>query len=335
LYVYRLYGLLVASNEALPDLTPLGMGGIPDVVFHAGSLPSRLDTEQLRTTEAAYTSPYCDPSGEPFSRMWICPRDHLHYFRFIEGFDFAVDSTGETIWARWSEPTSLRDIAAFLLGRILAFVLHLRGDVCLHASAVAIDGKAVLFAGDPGMGKSSTAAAFVERGCAGLTDDLAVLRREPEGRMMVMPGPPRLCLCPDSVGFLYGQGFAQSLPRLHPDEEKRVVPLDPSIGKFHAGPSPLEAIYLFSPRSSDPATPRIEPVAGADSLIRLLYSGFMNLALDKEQTAREFQILGEIARTVRLRQLVPSNDARKLDRLCDLVLDDVRAASLSPAGRSC
>lgn len=334
MYGYRLQGLLLASDRVLPGLKPLYSVANPDVVFHSDHWPTDLDAEKLKAAEPTYTSPYCDSAGEPFSRMWRCPESGVHYFRFGEGLAFAVDSTGKTIWARWRESFPFEGTSAFLLGQILAFVLRLRGYVCLHASAVAIEGAAVLFGGAPGMGKSSTAAALSERGYPVLTDDVAAIRPEPEGRFTVMPGVPRMCLRPDSVEFLYGSGSAEKFPRLFPAEEKRAVRLDAATGKYYEKSTPLEAIYLLAPRSSDATAPRVEAIPSADRLIRLLYNGFMHLALDEEQTACQFRILGEIARHVRTRQLVPSRDPRKLGRLCDLVLDDMHASSVLPGSRS-
>jgi hypothetical protein len=334
LFRYRLQGLLLASNRELAGLSLLDTDSSPDVVFHAGLLPADLEADKLQETEPAYTSPYCLPTGEPFSRMWRCPQSGLYYFRFVEGFVFVVDSVGSTIWAQWSDPVTIEDITAFLVGRILAFLLHLRGHACLHASAVAVNGGAVLFAGDPGMGKSSTAAAFAERGYPVLTDDVSAIRRGADGHIVMVPGVPRLCLWPDSVEFLYGPAPAERFPLLHPAEDKRVVQLDTAPGKFQIEPLPLQAIYLLAPRTADPAAPRLEAVAGADRLIRLLYTGFMNLTLEREQMAYEFPILGEIARSVPIQELVPSNDPKKLGLLCELVLNDVRAAAPPLAGRT-
>jgi hypothetical protein len=329
LFVYQLQGLLVASSQELVGLTLRKSDARPDVVFHAGLLPRGLDVGKLQDGAPAYVSPYSDPSGEPFSRMWRCPQSGIYFFRFIEGFSFAIDSGGKTIWAQWPERVSMEDITAFLLGQILAFVSHLRGSVCLHASAVSIGGCAVLFAGFPGMGKSTTAAAFAVRGHSVLSDDVSTLRRETSGGISVLPGVPRVCLLPDSAEFLYGRASSEQFPLLQPAEEKRLVRLDTLAGKFQAEATPLEAIFLLAPRSDDATAPRIEEIAGAERLIRLMYNGFMNLAIDKNRSAQEFQIMGEIARSVRVRQLVPSSDPKKLDRLCELVASDIRASTVS------
>lgn len=308
----------------MPRLRPLDGLAKPDIVFHASSLPADLEFEKLQRREPVYISPFSDAAGTPLARMWRAPQSGMYCFRFIEGFSFVIDPAGEAVWAQWSEPVTLEDISVFLLGHILAFVLRLRGHVCLHASAVAIEGRAVLFAGDPGMGKSSTAAAFAERGYPVLTDDVAAIRREPGDQIFVSPGVPRLCLCPDSAEFLYGPAAATRLPLVQPTADKRLLPLDVNPGKFQLESLPLGAIYLLAPRSADGDAPRLENVTGADRLLRLLYNGFMNLVLQGDQKAHEFRILGEIGRRAHIRQLVPAADFRRLGRLCDLVVEDVQ-----------
>lgn len=331
LYAYRLQGLLVRSNVRLPGLITTTERARPDVCFFAGFLPPDLAVAELSKQEASYESPLRSLDGEPCSRMWRCARTGVYYFRFIEGFSCAVDAMGKNIWVHWARGVGLEVITAFLLGRILAFVLHLREFVCLHASAVAVDGRAVLFAGDPGMGKSSTAAAFVARGFPALSDDVSAIRRDPDGRVVVMPGVPRVCLLPDSVELLYGRGSAARFPQMLPAEEKRIVRLDKAPGTFREQPAPLGAIYLLAPRVDGPAAPRIENVGGADRLVGLLYNGFMTLTLNRSQAASEFLVLGQIARNTRIQQLIPSKDPNRLGELCELVLADMR----SSAGSCC
>ena len=64
------------------------------------------------------------------------------------------------------------DIRVFLLGSCLGALLHQRGVLALHASAIETDQGAVLFMGDSGMGKSTTLQAFIKRGYKMLADDI-------------------------------------------------------------------------------------------------------------------------------------------------------------------
>jgi hypothetical protein len=65
----------------------------------------------------------------------------------------------------------------FLLNAVLPIYAGLRGEVCLHASAVAREGWATVFAGPSGSGKSTRALEAIRRGGMLLGDDAVVVRR--------------------------------------------------------------------------------------------------------------------------------------------------------------
>src|SRR4029077_10951164 len=96
-------------------------------------------------------------------------------FFYSDGARFAVDRTGCEVYADWAENYTLEDACTYLLGPVIAFVLRLRGVICLHASAVIVDGRAIALFGLAGAGKSTTVAACALRGFSVLSDDVAVL----------------------------------------------------------------------------------------------------------------------------------------------------------------
>jgi hypothetical protein len=328
---YQLYGLAVASDQALVGLAPADDPREPDIVCHLGHLPAGFDSSQLPERKPVFSSRIVDPQGTPILQVWRHGPGETFCFRYCEGVTFLIEQG--RIWAEWVEGVTPDFVTAALLSQVLAFVLHLRGCVCLHASSVAIEGRAVLFAGVPGRGKSSTAAAFAERGCPVLADDVSVLRPVPGRGLLALPGPARVCLWPDAAAFLYGAEAAESLPEFVPWEHKRLVRLDARPAMRSRVPVPLGGIYLLAPRTGDRSAPRIEPLEKAGGLVELLTSGFVSSTLDSQHRKREFLLQAEVARTALVRRLVPSSDPSRLDRLCELVVNDVRAASLSPAGR--
>jgi hypothetical protein len=331
---YRLYGLEVVSDGTLTGLAPSGASREPDLVCRLGQLPTGFDVAELQQQKPTYSSRILDPQGVPILQIWRHSSSGHYCFQYCEGLTFLIDRTGSRIWARWVEGITDELVTAFFLSQVLAFVLHLRGCVCFHASSVAIEGRAVLFAGNPGRGKSSTAAAFAHRGYPVLADDVSVLRPEPGSGLLALPGPPRVCLWPDSAEFIYGVGAAEKLPEFVPWENKRLVRLEQSPGKYQETPVPLAAVYLLAPRSEDPGAPTIEPLDQTGGLLELLVNGFVSSALDSEHRGREFQLQAEVARTALVRRLVPSSDPNRLSQLCELVIHDVRTASLAASETS-
>src|ERR1700722_6370214 len=66
-------------------------------------------------------------------------------------------------------------VSLYLFGSVMGALLHLRGVLPLHGSAVLLpDGKGVaVFTGASAAGKSTLAAALTQRGCSLMADDIA------------------------------------------------------------------------------------------------------------------------------------------------------------------
>ena len=85
----------------------------------------------------------------------------------------------------------------FLLYHALPLLLQQRGALVFRASAVVVDGKAVLFMGPTAIGKSTIAAAICQRGAAPLSDGVSVIRGS-----TAWPGYPHRVLYPDAMEAL-------------------------------------------------------------------------------------------------------------------------------------
>jgi hypothetical protein len=68
-----------------------------------------------------------------------------------------------------------------ILGPILSTILHQRKKIPFHGCAVVKNGKANVFMGDQGMGKSTIAGYLVAKGYGYLSDDVLLLQPTPEG----------------------------------------------------------------------------------------------------------------------------------------------------------
>jgi hypothetical protein len=330
---YPIYGLNLTANIALPGPTAMGseQSEFPIVEVTLGSLPSWL-TERPDESDTApnwYPSNSFELEQQPISQLqvWQIDRDRHFYCYYRDGTIFVVSRLGDRIWATWPENLTIEDTATYLLGPILGFVLRLRGTVCLHANAIAIDDRVIAIVGESGAGKSTTAAAFAERGYGILSDDVVPIV-ECGDTFTIQPAYPRIRLWNNSVRALYGE--AESLPRLvptHPTWDKRYLDLNQSGYKFQSESLPLAAIYYLQERSDDPACPQISPMTIPEQLITLVSNTYANYLLDKSLRAGEFEFLSRVVTQIPVRQIVPHSEIARLPELVDAIISDFRSTT--------
>jgi hypothetical protein len=318
-FAYTAFGLHLATNRPVPGLLPPTSTPAPQVQVWFDAPPP----ESPGPPEADclwYPTPD-HPSPHAGLTVWLLGGGRGFRFLYDEGAEFYIDRTGTAVWARWTAALTFEDAVTYLLGPVLGFVLRLHGRTCLHASAVAVGGRALALVGPVGAGKSTTAAALAGRGCPALADD--VLALEPQGDVLLAhPAYPRLRLWPESARQLYGSPDA--LPPLTPTWDKRYLDVAGS-GLFERRAVPLGAVYLLGERSATAGAPAVGPLPPAGRLFALARNTYLNFLLDKAMRAREFALLGRVAAAVPLRRATPHADPDRLERLCDLLLEDFRA----------
>jgi len=236
---------------------------------------------------------------------------------------FVVDAIGTEIHAEWPGSSTFEDTLIYLQGPILGFALRLRGVTCLHASAVAVDDRALAVVGSAGMGKSTTAAAFARRGFGVLTDDLLAL--DDKGTtFLVQPGLPRVLLWPESAEALWGD--AEALPKIVPTWPKRYLDLTQPGYRFCSEPLPLGAIYVLGERAAPGSKTSIEPLDGTKALIHLVANTYANYLLDARMRAQELEVLGRLVTHVPVRLVHAPDDRKSVPAVCDAILEDFQEA---------
>jgi hypothetical protein len=317
------YGLSLASNYPIPGTWAHPQSQTADTYIRLGVAPP-LTVSHGTTGPPWYISDERQ-GDEPALRVWRAADGSSYTMLYSDSTLFVVDRLGSQVWTTWAPHSTLADTAVYLLGPVLGFVLRLRGLACLHASAVAIDGRAVVLLGPAGAGKSTTAAAFNALSYPLLTEDVVALDSGKAG-FHVLPGYPQVRLWPDSVALLFGSPDA--LPRLTPTWEKRALGGTSSRLRFQAEALPIGAIYVLSGAAgANTETSNgdgIAPIGGAEALITLLANTYVGYLLEPALRRREFEVLAQLASAVPLRQ-VPSTAARHhpVHELCALILRDL------------
>lgn len=275
--------------------------------------------QRSRTKELWYVNPEYKPGEKPNLAVWkFAGHYHLEY---ADGTQFLIDDQGKQIWATWPADTlTLEDTATYLLGPVMGFTLLLRGFISLHACAVAIGNRAVAIMGPAGSGKSTTAAAFAERGYCILAEDVVTLR-DVGTEFLVQPGYPSIRLWPSSVEALYGS--EASLPKLTPTWDKCYLDLTQDKYEFQTSPLPLAAIYLLAERTDDPAAPFVQDLAPAEKLISLIANTYAAYLMDRQMRGREFKFLHRVLNAVPVRRVTSHSDPARIGELCQVILENV------------
>jgi hypothetical protein len=322
---YVVYGLRLSADDEIPGLQTSTFFGPPDVRISFGDLPASLIEH---ATISWYRSGQMNPHGRPNLLISRTTSDGAFRFVYDDGVEFGITPDGTHIWCAWSPDVSVADASVYLRGAVLAFVLRLRGVLCLHASAIAVGEFAIALVGAQSAGKSTIAAAFIELGCRLLADDVTAIE-EKEGKFRVLPGYPRVNLWPDAARILYGDDAR--LPRVIPSGgindwwDKRYVELDPDH-RFQPTPLPLAAVYHLGKRGTGWLLD-VEIMSAPDAVIALVDATCVNYALDNSMRATEFAALGRLVTGTYVRRLHPVNEPTRIVDLCRSILHDFETAS--------
>jgi hypothetical protein len=338
-FVYPIFGLELHCNLALPEISSIRipearllsansrLAAANRVAIHLGTAPP---CESSPRDSILYTSEERDTLDQPALEIWKSDDGQFLRIKYFDGSQFWFDRAGSEIWATWPDNLTLEDAATYLLGPVLGLLLRVRGSTCLHGSAVSIDDGVVAFVGPQEAGKSTTAAALAQQGCAIVSDDVVALA-EIDGEFQVHPAYPYLSLWPESVEALFGS--AEALPRFGDAYDKRCLSLEKRNLAFESRQLPLRAIYVFGQRRAERA-PAITSMSAQDSFLALVANTFATNALDPALRANEFATLGRLIPRVAVRQVVAHSDPRQLPALCQLIREDVeshRTASSHPS----
>lgn len=269
MHCYRVSGLAVHSEIRLPGLIPLDDVVAPDVTIRAVDVPDALD-------EVITTGPNWQRSADQF----LLELPTIGRF-LLEG--------GHSIGFSRAPEIGDQDIAIFLAGNVFGILLHQRNQIVLHASAIAVNGKAVLFCGASGAGKSTLAAALGARGYTLVTDDQAAITLDASGAPIVHPDGRFLKL------------WSKSIDALALDDRKGEAMRD-RMEKFYVEPGtassaamPVGAVYMLTedrpPRVAGITRPNV--VDGSRLLLANAYRPVLVRRMGQRQTY--FQVGAAIA----------------------------------------
>ncbi len=203
MYFYQAYGLQIRSEFYLPELSVGGDGG--DLWIRRGQLTPQPMTNSRIPRQGI--------------EAWFGGTIEDAYLRWGDIVTFCAQA-GQTLIVDPSDRANPQLLNLYILSEALGLILHQRGLMLIHASAIQIHDRVVIFVGVPGAGKSTTAAAFAQRGHLVLSDDMVAIDFSGT-QPMVLPAFPQIKIWLPSVqGLNYDEA---SLTPLFPGSTKRII----------------------------------------------------------------------------------------------------------------
>jgi hypothetical protein len=321
-FQYKIYGLGLASSRSLNLLAEQqNQSTETDLSVHwtsdKGATPDeslkweRILTNDLREKKRVFLWTSETASGVYTKLRFLTDTAHI---------DFLLDGAKKNLWITHDRDEAESDLDSYFVGPALGCMLRLRGTICLHASAVNVGEKAVVFLAKKRGGKSTTAAGFHRLGYRVLSDDIAVITPREDG-FFIQSGYSKIRLRADPAGLFKAQ--VEQMPIVYRNRDSRYLSLEKG-NDFSSDALPLAAIYLLGEINAGDTTPFVEPIAPAEKIVRLTENTFGSYVVNQELRRKEFVLLAALAKKVPFRRLMFGHDLRTLNAQCRTIVEDLR-----------
>ena len=292
-YYYKVYGLTICSELELPELSP-GQNIKADVSISFGGVPEHL--------------PEVRGSGILFE---AAKNDFLFTF---EGVGRYRVQSGNLIILQPEKEALPAEIRLYLLGSCIGALLHQRGMLAIHGSAITDGQQTTILSGQSGVGKSTLAAGLFELGYSIIADDISVISQNGK-HFIVESGIPHLKLWKDVLIHL---NKADDFSKVRPQLEKFRIPIPvpeeetPSLSK----------IVILSPSNSTDFS--YSEILGKAKFHLLRDNTYRLQFIDKmNQTEVHFRNLSQLVNSVKMfhanRPVDPLNLLEFADYMSDLI----------------
>lgn len=319
-YAYRIAGVVVELPEFLHWL--VREDSAPDFVVSWGVVPPRVSGRLLRAVEH---------DGFVWLRIEVVNTATSYTFPGLGGFIVQPDSGKIGCWAETQ--TQSNTMWHLLVDQVLPLHLASQGQFVLHASSVATGGerhsRAILFLGESGAGKSSTAMGCEHVGATLLGDDFA--------RISLDVDPP--AITPANVGVRLWEEMVAAI-----SPEQRAAPVAEFTSKLRVVPSParsqvitdslpIGALVFLGPRLPTANEPLFETISSATAFMHLLEGSYRVTVADAEDRLRAVDQAARLVNAVPSVRLSMPENVDGISASCARVLEliqDILQPALPP-----
>jgi hypothetical protein len=296
-YTYKAFGLTIHSEVECPEL--IATSGKVDIFIKLGEVPKSLDNP-------LFSGVRFQTSGNQF----LLTVDGIAKYYVVNGTEITIELLSNA---------NLGEVRLFLLGSAFGALIHQRGLLPFHGSAVKIANSAIILSGLSGAGKSTLAAAFLQKGYSLLSDDVSVISLSSEHPPMVYPGYPQMKLWKDSIQKLGKDPSSYS--QIRKQIEKHSIPINDS---FWDQPLPLRKIFVIN--SSNLGELKIDSIKGIEKFSLLKTHTYrFNFVAGKEMQSNHFKTFELLARNIEVLRLTRPTGKFLFDEITYLILDNMNS----------
>lgn len=292
MYNYHAFGLNITSEIELPGIIETDEDSEPDVKILTGKV-----------------NPY--PYGAKVEGSVNYHLNQDDVYLWWDDIGKVKISAGKQVTVEMDKDTD--SIIPFLLGPVMALLLHQRGFLVLHGSSVRMNDGAAAFLAYRGTGKSTTAINLYKNGYPIVTDDILAISFDEDGVPFLNPGYLHVRLSEDS--------FEQVR-----DDTDILTPIRTIVGKvfcdassgYSPGPLRLERVYLMEKGHEI----RISEIKSQQTLLNLLRHSIAQRIFKETDQSDNLVHCANLINNVIFRRLDVNHSYEELSKLVDLLEKD-------------
>jgi hypothetical protein len=219
---------------------------------------------------------------------------------------------GNSIRIEKRNGSTFQEVRLFLLGVVFSALLHQKGMVPFHASALLDDqGRSFLLCGRSGVGKSTLTAGFLKKGYRLLSDDVSVIKPS-EGRIWVYPSFPFIKLWKDVMEHV--DFSTEGGTRLRDPLEKYGYRVEES---FYPEPAPLENVFVLHVHNKEEY--KTEQLKGTEKFNALKNQTYRFQFVTDRNRPVHFTELNKMAQSVAVYRVTRPQAPMEMERLFEVI----------------
>jgi len=298
-YFYKAFGLIFKSCIEHPEFFTESETDKPDCIIDFGDVPEKLI--------------------KPDKTGGVYQSGDKQFLLKVENVGRYLIENGKTITVYKLPSATTRETIIFLWASAIAALLHQRGIMIIHGSAVKVGEGAVIFSGRSGSGKTTLASAFSRmNNSLMISDDISAIRINEDGKPVVLPGYPMMKLWRDSSEKI---GISWDETRFIRENVKKMIVN--TRDRFAKKEVRLRQVYLLSYKNS--GSPEIKEVTGYRKLEMLTGKIFRkNYLTNKHQNQLDiFEEASKILPLIRLNTIERQQGMLFFDETVEMIKLDL------------